>query len=487
MTLPAQVIEFGDWLPDLAPLKNPGAITARNVVPKIDGNYCSLNDLASFSNALGNVCLGAFWMQGSDNVIYNFAGDIDSLYRLDGSVTWTDVGQVYSAVTNWEFAKFGDRCIAVADGENPQYYDVGVSASFADLPGSPPVAARIAVIRDFVMLGDLETAGPNFVQWSGFNSSELWTASRATQSDSQQLFGRGGRVQRIVPGEYAVIFQEHSIHRADYVGPPVIFQFDEVERGRGTPAAGSVCWTGNLVFYLAHDGFYVFDGVRSTPIGANRVNRWFAANADTSALDSMRGVVDRRNALVMWAFKSSSSLAQNDRIIMYNWTADKWAYAEVDTQCLAEYVTGGFTLDQLDTPLPNGIDTDSINVDSDAFKGGALSLMAFNSSNQAATFSGDPLPATIDTRELRGEHGKRLFANGVRPLIDGVNASCSVSVGRRNEQAANVDFSPARAVDSRGLANIRYDARYHRYRVETTGGFDNAVGVEVHGKMRGTR
>ena len=485
----AEPIELGEWLPDLPPLENPGALEARNVIPLLT-SYKSLNDLSSFTNALSNPALGALWFQASDNTIFNFAGDITALYRLDGNTTWTNVskGGGYTAVVNWEFAKFGDRAIAVADGEAPQYYDAGVSALFADLAGSPPIAARAAVVRDFVVLGDLQAFGPNFVAWSGFNSSELWTPSRATQSDRQELFGRGGRVQKIVPGEYGVIVQEHSIHRMDYVGPPVIFQFDEVERGRGTPAPNSVIWTGSQVFYYGHDGFYLFNGQSSEPIGANRVNQWFADEADVSGLSSMRGVIDRQNRIAMWAFRSSSSLPYNDRIILYNWTTNRWAYAHVNTQVLAEFVSSGFSLDQLDTPLPSGIDIDSINVDSDAFKGGALGLQAFDTLNQSATFSGTPLVALIDTAEYRGSNGRRIRTNRQRPIVDGTPATViSIAKGTRNNQTENVTFGTFQSLNRNGETRLRSDARYCRYRLQIEGGFNHAHGIEAHQQETGMR
>ena len=490
MTTRGQMVPYGEWLPDLPSTNNPGALIALNVIPQIK-SYRSLNSLSSFTNALASACLGAFWLQGSDNVIYNFCGDASNLYRLDSNITWTNVNgpsAPYNAA-NWDFTKFGDRVIACSIGDAPQYYDAGVSAAFADLPGSPPQAARCATVRDFVVLGDISGDGPNFVEWSGFNNSEIWGFNRRAQSDSQELPGRGGRVQRIVPGEYGVIVQEHSLHRMDYIGPAPIFQFDEVERTRGTPAPNSVIWTGNLVFYYGWDGFYLFNGQASEPISANRIARWVSQNLDVASIDEMRGVIDRRNRLAMWGGRSSSSLAFNDIIIIFNWTANRWSYAEVDHQILAEYITSGLTLDQLDTPLPGGIDADSIPVDSDQFAGGALSLQAFNTSNESATFSGTPLDATLDTQELAQPDNSRFYCNAVRPMVEGQpGTDATVEIGTRNRLNENVTFTmPARALNNNGEANIRVNARYQRYRTIITGGFTHATGVKAQIRSGGRR
>lgn len=483
-------IPFGEWLPDLPEYSNPGALIAENVIPQIQ-SYRQFNSLSSFTNALSGVCLGAFWAQDSNNVISNFAGDANNLYELQAGITWTNVNGPSGpySVSNWEFTKFGNRVIAASKEAPWQKWDLGVDTAFADLAGSPPQAKRIATIRDFVMGGDISGLGPNFIQWSAFNNTELWTPSLATQSDFQELFGRGGKVQRIVPGEYAVIFTEHSIFRADYVGPPIIFQIDELERKRGTPAPNSVAWTGETVYFYGWDGFYRFDGRQSVNISANRVSRWFAQNAGSDALDSMRGAIDRQNRLVLWAFRSSSSQPINNKIIVYNWAADKWSYANLETQILDEFLSPGFSLDALDGPLPGGIDADSIPVDSDQFAGGNLSLQAFDTSNQAATFDGVPLNAILDTKEVSGPNNSRMFTNAIRPLIETTNnGAITAAIGTRNRLSDNVSFTPFRALNNiNGEFSVRVNSRYQRFRVNIQDGFNHANGVKIQSRIAGGR
>ncbi len=489
MSTSGGVVTIGEWLPDLPAMDNPGTLVAKNCLPQLK-SYRSLNSLGSFTNALASACVGAFWLQGSDNTIYNFCGDVANLYRLDGNITWTNVngGSAPYAAQDWNFTKFGDRVLAVNILDPMQKYEVGTDSAFADQPGSPPQAAQIATVRDFVVVGDLDAFGPNVVQWSGFNNSEIWGVNRRAQADRQEIPGRGGRVQKIVPGEYGVIVQEHSITRMDYIGPAPIFQFDEVERGRGTPSPNSVVWVGNLVFYYGWDGFYLFNGQQSEPISANRVAKWFIDNTDVEALADIRGVVDRQNRLVLWAAKSSNALAYNDLVIIFNWTANRWSYAEVDTEVLAEYIVGGFDLDSLDTPLSGGIDTDSIPVDSDRFRGGALSLQAFDSSHKSAKFDSTPLVAQLDTTEMSAPDNSRMYTNSVRPIVEGTpGTSTTVSIGSRNQANENVVFTSARALNSIGEANIRLNSRYQRYRLNIAGGFEHATGVKVQSKSGGRR
>lgn len=484
-------VPFGEWLPDLPPLGNPGALEARNVIAEAV-SYRPLRSLVEYTDALGSTILGVFWAQDSSNNLFGFAGTATALYSLQADGTWVDVtrtvGGAYSA-TNWEFTKFGDRVIAVNQSDVPQYFDMGTSTDFAALPGSPPQAARIAAVKDFVMLGDL-TTGPATVQWAGFNASELWTPDPATMADFQELFGRGGRVQRIVPGDVGIVFREHSIHVFNPVGPPLIFENLELERGRGTPAPNSVIWTGDLVFYYGHDGFYRFDGRQSIPIGEGRVNRWFARTCDPGAISAIRGAIDRVNRLAIWAFSTTGGV--NDRLLIFNWASNRWSYAEVNTQFLSDFVSSGYTLETLDTLYPGGLDTINASLDSPDFQGGALTFVAATESNALATFTGAPLTGVVDTKEFdssgfeRDYDPRRLLLQKVRPLVAGASPTVEVRLGSRDrlDQGEPMFDSPV-ALNETGVANVYRDRRYHRVRLEISGDYDHAAAVEVTGRPTG--
>lgn len=483
-------LNFGEWLPDLPALANPGSTIAKNCIPR-GKSFGQLRDLQAFTTALTGVCLGGIWARASSGTIYNFAGDATKLYKL-ASGSWANVSKAlnYSGVENWEFVMWGDRIIAVDVNTPTQYYDMGTSALFADLTGSPPQAKRIGIVGDFIVMGNLTESSvdyPNRIRWGGYNSSTIWTPSMATQSDKQDLYGRGGKVQKIVPGQTGFIFQEHTIRRMVYEGPPRIFRIDSLEEETGTPAGNSVCWTRGKAFYLGHDGFNIFDGQASTQIGAERLDRWFHSNADSSALEDVRGVVDRINRLVLFGFKSSSSLAYCDKLAIYNWVADKWTYGDVNTECLIELVGESTTLDGLDAVYPLGIDAQTFSVDSPAFQGGALALTAFNSSHQGATFDGSPLTAVLETSEYCDDSRQMTHIKSVRPLVDGSAASVQIQVGTRSTQQENYSWGASCSVNNLGEANPRSKARFQRIRASISGGFTDAQGVDIDARPAGRK
>jgi len=473
-------VELGDWLPELPALDNPGCVQAKNVIPRAVG-FSELDGMESFSNALSGACLGSIWMTDATGAAQNFAGDSTRLYKFTSSA-WANAARTatYAAATSWNFEKFGNRCIAVSPTNAMQYYDMASSTTFQNVGGSPPQASYVAAVRDFLVIASVASY-PYRVQWSGFNNSELWTPSLATQSDYQDLPGRGGNIRGIVPGEYGVVFQESSIWRMDYTGPPTIFRFDEVETGRGTPASRSIVPVGNIVYYYDWAGFYAFNGQASQPIGNERVDAWFSRNCGD--FTSIQGAVDRVNRIIMWAFKSRAAPTYNDRILMYNYSIGKWSWGEVTTQFIAERRAPQLTLDQLDTPLPGGIDSDSIPMDSQAFSSN-LQIQAFDSLNRAATFEGAPLTAVIETKELAFDES-RADTNAILPLIDG--GTVTVRFAQRNTQAVTASYSVSTGLNRVGEACKVVTGRFQRFEITITGGFDRARGIDIRTRKAGRR
>ena len=476
------IIPFGEWTPDLDTLSVKGMSVAKNCVPSPDG-YEQLRALESVTGALTGACLGASWFADTNGVVKVFAGDATKLYLLTNT-TWGDEskGGGYTAAVNWEFAQFGDRVIAVDYGQAPQYFDMTTSSTFLDLPGSPPKAKHIATVGDFVVLGNLYDTDdkPNWIRWSGFNASEKWTASLATQSDAQELF-TGGAVQKIVgsAGGQAVIFQERAIRVMTYEGPPRIFRIDVAEDS-GTPAENSVCVSGNKIFYYGWDGFAVFTlGGGSQVISDNRVTKWFQTNCPD--VTTLRGVVDREAQRVIWAFSTGGST--NDRLLIYDWSINRWSYAEANTEVLFEFATPGYSLDAIDAIVPD-IDAATVSFDSRVWLGGAITLGAFDTSHKAATFTGTPLDAVFETGELASD--TRLFINRMRPLVTGYG-SMTAQIASRSTLSSVASFGSASSLNSAGEFTTRANSRFHKFRLTVTGGFTRAMGLDVNAVPEGNR
>lgn len=475
-------IRFANWQPDLQGLTNPGQADTKNVLPTGGGGYSPVYDLSAVSNTgLDSQALGAFSGQDSTDSTVSFAGDASKLYMLSGGA-FGDVSKSggYSATASerWEFVQFGQRIITTQISDPVQYYDIGSSSTFDDLAGSPPQARHIAVVRDFVVLGNTATS-PNQIVWSGFNNSAQWTAG-INQSDAQTLQDYGA-VQKIIGGESGVIFQQRAITRMTYVGPPLYFQFDTIEIDRGLVAPGAICPIGNSAFYKALDGFYSFDPVNgSQPIGNAKFDAWFATHLEPGTEHLISSAIDPQNKLAVFSFVSTDATdsTRPDTLLYYNWATKEATYAKLAHEMIYRALTEGVTLEQLSAIFSN-IETVPDSFDSAKWTGGNSYLAAFTTGHQLAGFSGSTLAAAMETSDQEPVPGRRSLVTNIRPLCD--TSSAMATVRSRERFADTMVNTNTSSMQSNGDIPLLSSGRFHRASITIPAGtaWTYATGLDI--------
>lgn len=336
---------FGEWTPDQPGIT--GSVTeALNCYPVANG-YASLNKVKPYPNpdvaATETLKVAFSGKFASQNTL--FAASASKIYKFDaGNNSYADVSKSggYSATT-WDITQFGPKMI-LANGTNKlQAYNLAGSSLFADLSADAPTAKYVTVVRDFVVAGN--TAGAeSTVFWSDINNETNWTAATSSQADSQVL-PDGGDITGISGGEYGLVFLERAIYRMTYAGSPFFFQFDAISRAIGCISNGSIAQLADRTYFLADDGFYVCNGQTVTSIGAEKVNRWFFANAAPDLVSTqMSATVDPIRSLIIWVVPTNAG----NKLLIYNAQVNKWSYSSEKLESLAYLLTSSATLESLD-------------------------------------------------------------------------------------------------------------------------------------------
>ena len=480
---------LGEWKPDLSEYANDGLLVCTNVIPD-SGRYKPFSSALLYSTAATARVQGAYAYLHSDQNAHIFAGDATKLYKLVGT-TITDISRTSGGAYNcdaegqWKFLDYGERIIATDYNDVMQSYVVGTSSNFAELSSSAPKARCMAVVNNFLMVGNVVDTAYSLgtmadaVWWSAIDDPTNWPqpatiTARQVQSDYQRLVGTGGQVRAIVGAQnYAVIVQDSNIWRGEYVGPPNIFNFNLAEDKRGTKLGNTVITDGRNVYYIDEDGFYVFDGVQSTPIGANRVDDWFKTDLASNYSYRISAAYDPINHLVMWSYPSTSSTdGTPDKIIFFQ-TVDKvWGLIEINLEYLVSLLTTGYDLDtdidSSDIPL----DTSAWpSLDSIVYMGGKFKLGAFNTDHKLVYFDGTSLEGTLITGEKQINDGGRAFVNSVLPVSNASDIACSI--GYRTLQSGSVTYTGESTIQSQtGECNFRVDSPYHRFKFRIPAGSD---------------
>jgi hypothetical protein len=243
----------------------------------------------------------------------------------------------------------------------------------------------------------------------------------------------------------------------------------------------SVASHADKAFFLHKSGFFmVVGGAQVVPIGHNKIDKTFWAEFDEANASRCSAAVDPVRQLYVFAYPSNGSGGTPNRLLVYDWSEQKWSRIEISLEIVFNGVSQqSYTLDQLDTF--GTMETLPYSLDSSYWSGTqSLLMFGFNTSHKSGSFSGSVLEATVETGEfnpMQGQ-GKRAVIRGVRPLIDG--GSPTIAIGTRETQQDGVVYGSAVGLTDAGMAPVYASGRYFRAKAVIPAGsvWTNAQGVD---------
>jgi hypothetical protein len=476
-----QRLAFGEWMPD-QPGITGSLIEARNVVPLTAG-YGPLPSAVIISDAAAQPLLNAFVGRFSASTTL-FAGGATRLFSYDPSdLSMNDVSKLvtgspadYGTTESWDFTQFGNAIIAANGADKLQVWVSGSSTNFDDLATNAPTAKYVTVVRDFVVAAN-ETSNPNRVYWSDINDETDWTPGVNSQSDTQDI-PDGGNIQGVTGGEFGLIFLERAVVRMSYIGSPLFFQFDTISRRLGCFEPNSIVQYGNVAWFLADDGFYQCDGQSVSPIGVERIDKFFFNDLDQSRVEQMSAAVDPINKLVIWCYPNNG---ETNSLLVYNWQINRWSRGITSATSVASLASAGTSLEGLD--VYGSLDDLGISLDSRQWIGGKL-IFGGTQGDKLVTFSGATSDPEIRTGDIVLADQNSLMRLA-RPQID--NGSASVAVASRLRLDGTISYGPNVPASSENRVSLRSVGRYHRLRVIPSGDWRHAVGVDYDIEPVGVR
>jgi hypothetical protein len=405
-----------------------------------------------------------------------FAGGATKLFKYNSTNRNLDDVSKVGGYTggNWSFTQFGDVVLAANNSQKIQSFTLNSSTAFADVAAAAPVCKYLTVVRDFVVAANISSY-PNRVQWSDINDETDWTSGPTSQSDFQDI-PDGGDIQGITGGEFGLVLLEKSVVRMTYIGSPLYFQFDTISREIGCYEPGSVTQYGNMTFFLSDDGFYMCDGQRVSPIGAEKVDRWFWNDLSPS-YTKFSAAIDPVKKVVIWCYQNTNA---GYSLLVYNWQLNRWSYGATAASYISSAATSAVTLEGLDL-FSASIDALGVSLDARQWLGGRLVFAGVRDA-KIVTFEGQPMSAFIETGDLSSIASIITLA---RPQID--NGSATVAVASREMLDDDIIYSTAVAASNENRVSLRSSGKYHRVKVVPTGNWTTMAGVDVNIVGRGRR
>lgn len=407
---------------------------------------------------------GAFYARLADGTDIRIIGTTDALYRVDTTEkTFIDISgpdAPYNVPENgfWSFKQFGTTIYAQNGVDDEQQFDIAADTAFST-NSTAPIAKYLMVTNDRLHRLCL-TSNTSEQQWSGLNDPTYNVIGLRGCDEQVQPIGNGitGGVDMSFG---AIVFCRNAIRRMDYSGVSQwIYQFSTVSSERGAVSPGSICKIGDddFVFY-AHDGF--FRGMAMTPIGAERIDKWFVANTEESARVNMTSALDRKRKVVWFRFTAANG---NNWLLGYQWQIDQWLLTDAPLATVFTVETAGITIDGM-ADIFETIDDIDVPFDSSFWDGGAVELGAITDEGYFAILNGPAMKATIISNQAADEGNQRFFVNSGRLDADTSNASVTVATADV-KGAVFRDRLPVTPSARTGKIPIRADGRVFRVTTE---------------------
>lgn len=472
---------------------NPGIVVdCNNLVPSIRGMISSGNGIDAGLPAVSGTLLEAETLLLLDGSARTFAGTTDKLYELSGS-SWVDrsvAGNYATTGTNtWRFCQFGNATIATNYDNSVQ---ASTSGAFSNLTGTgtPPKAKVCETASGFVMLFNYNDGVNTFTDgwWcSGLYDYTSWTASPSTQAANGRLFDTPGPIvggKRL--GSAIVAYKNNSMYIGQYVGPPIIWAWQQVSNDIGAFSHEAIVATDSKHYFIGDNGIYVYDGTRPQPIGTIEVRNWLKAVINQQYKANCKAAYDKINSLIYFFYPSQASSGALDEALVYNTINGSFGRVTKTVEALLSYSSPNLTWLQLGSLYATwgGWPTSVLWVDI-SFFGAEIGLAYMDSAQKIGTFN---VGGAVDSYLVTGDNGDDTYFSTitrVRPRFLLSPASASMSHYWKNGEGDVLQTGVTVSMDDNKFDLLK-SARFHRLKFNFTDPVE-ITGYELLAKRNGAR
>ena len=470
------LVELLGFAPDADPTIVGVLTNCSGVVPSLRGLKGAPGAADTPLASLAATCMGAAVLAKIDGTLRFIAGTAKNLYEA-GASTWTDVSRAatYTASTSsgrWRFAQQGDVSLA-ADGADT--IQASSSGAFSCISGAP-VAAIVETVGKFVFALNTSSSAQG-IQWSALNNYTSWAASIATQAGSDTLVGTSGAITAGRKfGNTIIVYKKNSMFIGVYVGPPNIWQFDQIHGTAGALSQEVVVNIGTPEnpkhIVMGEDDFYVYDGSRPVPIGTNRVKTHVFGQLVTSRFAACMALHDKKNSLVYFYYPSIDTQFPNSCVV-YNYRTDKWGVDDRQIEATVEYVAPALTYDGLGGRYATYGDFPNVAYDAAFLGSTAVQPGVFNMSHMLKTLTGPASSTSLTTGDY-GDDERFNTLTRIRPRFLTAPTTARLTNYYRDNTGAALQTDATTDLSSAGGFDVIRDARWHRLQMNFTGDWEMA-------------
>lgn len=178
------------------------------------------------------------------------------------------------------------------------------------------------------------------IRWCDVNDYNSWIPLITNQAGSYRI-PKGSRIVCCIQGpQQGLVWTDLGVWAMQYVGPPYVYQFNELGTGCGAIARKSAGSMNGVVYWMGQSQFFRLAGSGVEPIKCPIWDVIFQ-DLDTDNLDKIRIAPNSRFGEVTWYYPTLSNGGEINAYVKYNVLLDQWDFGTLGrTAWINESVLG---------------------------------------------------------------------------------------------------------------------------------------------------
>ena len=234
----------------------------------------------------------------------------------------------YSEATTWSMDTWGQYLVACSSSDGKLYeWQLNAATPAAVITNAPVDNLSVLVTEERFLFALGAGGNPRAIAWCDFEDNTLWAPASTNQAGDIELQSSGQIVGGVRTQGQSLILTDQDAHRAVYVGPPFVYQFERVGSSCGLIARKAVIDTPSGVFWMGQNGFFGYNGSSVQEIKCDVWDKVFL-DLNTAQISKTWAVTNGQNGEVWWFYCSSNS-NEIDRYVAFDYKEGHWLMGDL--------------------------------------------------------------------------------------------------------------------------------------------------------------
>lgn len=169
---------------------------------------------------------------------------------------------------------------------------------------------------------------PLLIRWCDVANYNSWVGLVTNQAGSYRIPKGSKIIQGIQGPQQGLLWTDLAVWAMQYVGPPYVYQFNELGTGCGLIGRRAAASVNGVVYWMGQSQFFKLSGSGVEPI---RCPIWdvIFQDLDTDNLDKIRVAPNSRFGEISWFYPTNSNGGEVSHYVKYNFLLDQWDFGEL--------------------------------------------------------------------------------------------------------------------------------------------------------------